>query len=87
MSERKLVYIASPYAGDVDRNIETAKLYCQFALQNECDFIAPHLLYPQVLNDAKPSEREAGIKMGLSLLAFVAVGLVCMYIAVSEALW
>jgi hypothetical protein len=70
MSERKLVYIASPYAGDVDRNIETAKLYCRFALQNDCDFIAPHLLYPQVLNDDKPSEREACIKMGVRLLAF-----------------
>lgn len=29
---------------------------------------APHLLYPAVLNDAVPEERQAGIEMGLTLL-------------------
>lgn len=70
MSERKLVYIASPYAGEIERNIEAAKSYCRFALREGCDFIAPHLLYPQILNDADPAERQAGIRIGLRLLAF-----------------
>jgi hypothetical protein len=30
--------------------------------------IAPHLLYPQFLNDAVPLERKAGIRMGLRIL-------------------
>ncbi len=31
-------------------------------------FFAPHLLYPAVLDDAIPEERQAGIEMGLTLL-------------------
>jgi hypothetical protein len=29
---------------------------------------APHLLYPQFLDDSVPTEREAGIVMGLAVL-------------------
>jgi len=70
MSERKLIFIASPYAGDVEHNIEMAKRYCRHALECGCDFVAPHLIYPQVLNDANPEERQRGIRMGLRLLSF-----------------
>jgi hypothetical protein len=69
MKDRKLVFIASPYAGDIAHNVEMTKQYCRHALEMGCDFIAPHLLYPQILNDANPAEREIGIRMGLRLLA------------------
>ncbi|MDE6996496.1 MAG: DUF4406 domain-containing protein [Oscillospiraceae bacterium] len=64
----KLIYVASPYAGDVERNVEYAKQACRTVMENGHCFIAPHLLYPAVLNDAVPEERQAGIKMGLTLL-------------------
>lgn len=65
----KLVYICSPYAGEIEPNIKFAKAACRYAMEQGCAPVAVHLLYPQLLNDAVPSEREAGIQMGLRVLA------------------
>lgn len=43
--------------------------YCRYALEQGCDFITPHLIYPQVLNDRDPAERQRGIQMGLRFLS------------------
>lgn len=64
----KLIYVASPYAGDVERNVEYAKQACHTVMESGHCFFAPHLLYPAVLDDAVPEERQAGIEMGLTLL-------------------
>lgn len=64
-----LVYIASPYAGDVERNTEFAKAACRYAMECGQTPIAVHLLYPQFLRDSDPAEREAGLKMGHQILA------------------
>ncbi|OCN00613.1 hypothetical protein A7X67_17115 [Clostridium sp. W14A] len=69
MSERKLVYVASPYAGNIEQNVKAAIYYCRYALQCGCDFIAPHLFYPRVLDNSDPSERRIGIQAGLRLLS------------------
>ena len=43
---RPLVYICSPYAGDVEKNTERAKLYSRFAvIERNAIAFAPHLLY------------------------------------------
>lgn len=68
MTENKLVYIASPYAGDVERNTAFAKEACRYAMGQGAVPIAPHLLYPQMLDDTVPAEREAGLLMGLRVL-------------------
>lgn len=65
----KLVYICSPYAGDIESNVGFAKAACHYAMRQGCAPVAVHLLYPQFLDDATPSEREAGIRMGLRVLA------------------
>lgn len=65
----KLVYICSPYAGDVEKNIRFAGAACRYAAEHGCAPVAVHLLYPQILNDSVPSQREAGIRMGLRVLA------------------
>jgi len=65
----KLVYICSPYAGDVEKNIRFARAACRYAAEQGCAPVPVHLLYPQILNDAIPSQREAGIRMGLRVLA------------------
>ena len=65
----KLGYIASPYAGDVQANTEAAKGYCRAALEEGVVPIAPHLLYPQFLEDSDPAERNLGLRAGLELLA------------------
>lgn len=62
------MYIASPYAGDVEQNIEFARAACRMAMSLGCVPVAAHLLYPQMLDDAIPEQREMGIRMGLRLL-------------------
>lgn len=64
----KLVIIESPFAGDVHRNIEYARLALKDALDRGEAPFASHLLYtqPGVLNDLVPAERKLGIEAGLA---------------------
>ena len=64
----KMIFIASPYAGDVKKNIEFAKQACQYVLNEGNAFFCPHLLYPQVLDDNNPEERKIGMNIGKQLL-------------------
>lgn len=65
----KLIYVASPYAGDIETNMEYAKQACRTVMENGNAFFAPHLLYPSILDDAVSSERQLGIDMGLTMLS------------------
>lgn len=69
IKERQKVYIVSPYAGDVEINAKNAITYCRYAISKKKIPIASHLLYPQILDDNNPEEREVGTLYGLSLLA------------------
>ena len=69
LKNRPKVYIVSPYAGDVDANVENAIRYCRFAIAQKKMSIASHLLYPQIVDDNIPKEREIGTMYGLALLA------------------
>lgn len=60
----KLIYIASPYAGDVEQNVAFAKRACRHAISQGHTPIAVHLLYPQLLDDKEPAEREIGLRLG-----------------------
>lgn len=64
----KLIYMASPYAGDIEKNTEFAKRACRHVMNEGHAFFAPHLLYTQILNDANIQERQAGLAMGLAVL-------------------
>ncbi len=64
----QLVYIASPFAGDTERNVEKARGYCRFAISKGRIPIAPHLLYPQFMDDEDNEQRELGIRFALILL-------------------
>lgn len=68
MIERRLVYIAFPYAGAIQSNVEFAKVACCFAVPQGGTPLAVHLLYPQILDDRIPDDRTAGIQMGLRVL-------------------
>jgi hypothetical protein len=65
----KLIFVASPYRGDIEKNIKYAKEACRYVLNEGNAFFCPHLLYPQILNDNNPEERKIGIKVGKELLA------------------
>ena len=65
---RPIVYICSPYSGDVEGNTSNARRYCRFAVDRGCIPIAPHLLFPQFMNDADEAERDLALFMGIVLL-------------------
>jgi hypothetical protein len=55
---KPLVYICSPYASDVERNTKRAQDFCRFAVAKNAIPLAPHLLFPQFMDDNNPEERE-----------------------------
>ncbi len=63
-----MVYICSPFAGDVGTNIENARRYSRFAVEQGYLPITPHLLYPQFLDDDSQHERDLGLFFSLILL-------------------
>ena len=69
IKQRRKVYVVSPYAGDVSKNVEAARKYCRFVASKKCIPLASHLLYPQFLNDDDPAERLLGTMFGMALLA------------------
>lgn len=66
---RRKVYVVSKYAGDVERNVQRAIGYCREVINAGFMPVASHLLYPRILNDSIPAERELGLMFGLALLA------------------
>lgn len=64
----KRVIIESPYAGDVEANVEYARRCVRDSLSRGEAPIASHLLYtqPGILDDLKPEERRWGIDAGLA---------------------
>ncbi len=66
--EYERVYICSPYRGIVQRNVARARLYCAFAVAQDCMPIAPHLLYPQFMDDNNGSQRETAMVFALDLM-------------------
>ena len=48
---RPIVYVCSPFSGDIAGNIANARKYSRFAVEQGYIPIAPHLLFPQFLND------------------------------------
>ena len=64
-----MIYVCSPYRGDIDANVAFAKRCClEIINAGELPF-APHLYFTQFLNDDIPDERALGIKYGLQILS------------------
>lgn len=66
-SFRPMVYICSPYSGDVNNNISKAQKYCRFAVNRGFIPLAPHLYFPQFLDDR--TERSLALFMDIVLLS------------------
>lgn len=65
---RRKIYVASKYAGDVEKNVKNAIGYCRRVIEQGHMPIASHLLYPQMLDDMNPEERKMGQMFGMALL-------------------
>ena len=55
---RPLVYVCSPYSGDVEANTEAARRYCRFAVDKGYIPVAPHLLYPRAYQTSRSRGRR-----------------------------
>lgn len=66
---RPIVYICSPYSGDIERNTENARRYSRFAVDQHCLPITPHIYFTQFMNDTIPDERETALFMNLVLMS------------------
>ncbi len=67
ISAIEVVYVASPFAGDVEANIAYAKAAMHDCLmRGEAPFV-PHLLYPLVLEEDR-AQRAFGMRAGKAIL-------------------
>ncbi|UUX34826.1 zinc ribbon domain-containing protein [Fundicoccus culcitae] len=55
---KPLVYICSPFSGDIENNNKRTRSFCRFALDKGNIPLAPHLLFPQFMDDSNEKERE-----------------------------
>jgi hypothetical protein len=66
----KLVFICSPFAGDIEGNTIKAEIYSEFACRlKSAAGIAPHLLFPRFLDELVPEDRKLGMCMALEILS------------------
>ena len=68
-SFRPVVYVCSPLSGDVEGNQEAARRYCRYAVDSGYVPIAPHLFFPQFMDDADEQERSLALFMDIVLLS------------------
>ena len=65
---RPLVYICSPFSGDTETNLKNARRYSRFAVDQGYLPVAPHLLFPQFMDDSIEAERKLAMQMNIILL-------------------
>lgn len=84
----RLVIIESPYAGDIERNVEYARACVRDSLLRGEAPIASHLLYtqPGILDDNIPAERQHGIDAGLAWRAVAHASVVYVDLGVSRGM-
>lgn len=68
-SFRPIVYICSPLSGDMEANQEKARTYCRHAVDTGYIPIAPHIYFPQFMNDSSLKERNLALFMDIVLLS------------------
>ena len=64
---RPLVYICSPFSGDIEGNKQKAAEFAFFAYKQGCIPLTPHLLFP-FMNDESPNERALALHMDIVLM-------------------
>lgn len=62
------IFICSPYRGDIEHNSEVAKYWCKQVICDGNLPVAPHLYFPQFLDDTDPEQRKMGLTLSINLL-------------------
>lgn len=60
------IFVCSPYGSDIENNTKRARAYIETVIQQGHTPFAPHLLYPQILDEKV--DRELGMELGLDML-------------------
>lgn len=63
------MYICSPYSGDVEANVELARRFSAFTVLARQIPLAPHLHYPQFMDDTDTDARELAMFFNRILLS------------------
>lgn len=66
---RPIVYVCSPYAGDTERNTANARRYCRFVVDSGGIPLAPHLFFPQFMEDSDAHDHELAMFMNMALMS------------------
>lgn len=64
---RPLVYICSPFSGDIETNKKKAADFAEYAYRHGCIPLTAHLLFP-FMDDSNKAEREDAIFMDIVLM-------------------
>lgn len=64
---RPLVYICSPFSGDIEGNKQKAAEFASFAYTQGCIPLTPHLLFP-FMNDESREERALALHMDIVIM-------------------
>lgn len=64
-----LLYVCSPYRGEIRRNKEYARKLTKAALNSGFAPVTVHLYLTEVLDEEKPQERSRGMAAGRDILA------------------
>lgn len=67
VEKRPVVYICSPLAGNIERNLANAKRYSRFASMHGAVVFTPHF-YAEYLDDDVERERNLAICMNMKML-------------------
>ena len=65
---RPLVYVCSPLSGDIAANQKNARRYCRSVVERGGIPLAPHLYFPQFMDDGDETERDLCLFMDIVLL-------------------
>lgn len=74
---RPFAYVCSLFSGEVKTNTRKAKAYCRRLYELGYTPIAPHLMFPQFMDDDIPSERKDAMDMAKDILRRCRVLVVC----------
>ena len=70
VKEKKLIFVCSPYSGDIEKNTVKAKEIARSIIDEGNVPFVPHLYFPVFLDESKEDERELGINLGSMFLVF-----------------
>lgn len=77
MYKRPIAYICSPYKGNIKSNTAKAREYSRTVYEHGYTPFAPHLLFPQFMDDNIPEERSDALLMNRVLIRKANIVFVC----------